>query len=740
MSSREDTAVRKVAVIAAVDVVGYSRLVEADEAGTVSRLTRLWSGSLRPLVEAEGGRIVKLMGDGALLEFPSAGSALDVIAKFGKEVMKAEGALPPEKRIAIRAGLHVGDVMVKDNDVYGHGVNIAARLEGLASPNGLCLSDTARSALGRRAPDGLSDLGAQRIKNIAEPVHVWAFTFAGDRSVQNQARRWPLIAGAIGALLSAFLGAVLLWQPQSLIVPGTPEAQDPSKGGNRASLVVLPFRNLSDDTQQDFFVDGITEDLILDLSRLSGLFVVSRNTAFSYRNHDMSDRAVAEELGVRYVMQGSVRRQYDRIRVNVEIVDTDSGSLLWGERYDEKVDDIFDVQDRLKLQIVEALPLDLGERQVLAEAPTDNLEAYEFYLRGRHARQQGDIRSMRLAYYAFEKAIELEPGFAEAIAALAELHADDFSGGTHPFDWERPPLISRDAAESLAKRAAAIAPASAAPEIALAHLRWAERRLDDALLHARRAVALEPQLAEAHVELARVLSTSGAHEEALEYLDEAFRLNPKGTADQYGVHALALFGKGDAQSAFKAAVEARNAADVSLSWRSELVGYAAAGYLSRVGDLPALNPFDQPSILTVVPVYEDEDDQARFVEGLEAAGLSVLHVDPPEGGLVSAATVGEVFMGRTLDGFCQFIENTMVLDVTRDGPLLWTPRHDFSLAGKGRVEDGHFCMRLTSLPHIRESCWAIYPNEPPAPFSKGHAWAMDGPLLCYVTPRQAKED
>lgn len=727
---------RRVAVVVAIDVVGYSKLVEQAEETTIGRLTQYWESDLRPQVERGGGRLIKLIGDGALVEFPSVRSALETTVAFGRQLIEKERNVEAGLRIRIRAGLHVGDVIVEADDVYGHGVNIAARLESLATVNSVCLSDAARSVLGRSVPEGLRDLGNKHVKNIEEPIRVWSYDFSGSPGLRPATRVGRRVVYALAGIAAAALAGVAFWQSVGPLGDGVAE-----RAVDSASIIVLPFRNLSDDPRQSFFVNGMTEDLIIDLARLEDLFVVSRNTAFAYRDRNLGDRAIADELGVRYVMQGSVRRDGQRIRVTVAITDGKDGKQLWGGLYDEEVDDVFEVQDRLKRQIVDALKLRLGkgEEAELVKRPTDNLEAYEFFLRGRAARQQSSRRSYRLAYWAFEKAIALEPEFAPALANLAELYATDFGSVDYLMDWERPPTISRVAAERYAERARELAPESAMPEIALARLRLAERKPDQALVHAERSVSLEPQLPESWIVKARIETTLGRHQEALETINEAFRLEPKGTTTQYGVRAMVLFGAGEYLAAVDSILEADNSSKLQLTWQYRAIGLAAAALADRDGKGIRLDEFrfNYGSRLNwgafeLMPIFARSEDQQRFLDGLKKAGVPTL-TDPHRKRLATHQ-IRKLFFGVRSEGYCHTVRSKSTLRISQDGQTFWSWRHDLDLAGTASAGDDRLCMNYPSLSHLGELCFTVFENDLPTEISLGNNYTLDGPLVCYVTP------
>ncbi|MDH3770482.1 MAG: adenylate/guanylate cyclase domain-containing protein, partial [Nitrospirota bacterium] len=379
-----DPVERKLAAILAADVVGYSRLMGADEAGTHARLKKLRKDFVEPKVAEHRGRIVKLTGDGALAEFASVVDAVECALEIQQGLAERAANTPEHQRIELRIGINLGDVIFDEGDIYGDGVNVAARLEALAPAGGVCIADVVHQMVRGRLDVAFEDLGEQRVKNIAQPVRTW---------------QWK--HGAHAA------------EPRSNEGADTTASALPDK----PSIAVLPFDNMSADPEQEYFSDGITEDLITDLSQISGLAVAARNAVFVYKGHPVQPQQVSQDLGVRYVLEGSIRRAANRLRINAQLIDGADGFHLWAQRYDRVLEDIFDLQDEITHEIVDALKIHLTprERGTIARRYTENLEAYDLFLR---ARESHLIRRTRegaeRARIALERAIELDPGFAAA--------------------------------------------------------------------------------------------------------------------------------------------------------------------------------------------------------------------------------------------------------------------------------------------------------------------------------------
>jgi len=339
---------RRLVAILAADVVGYSRLMGADEAGTLARLKALRRELVQPEITAHKGRTVKLTGDGLLAEFPSVVKAVQCAATIQEEILDREPDLPDEHRIRLRIGVNLGDVIVEGLDIYGDGVNVAARLEALAEPGGICISGAAFDAVEGKLHFSFKDIGAQQVKNIAKTVRVYRLTTSQNHKASSA------------------------HPTQSLPLPDKP------------SIAVLPFANMSGDPDQDYFADGMTEEIITALSRLRWLFVIARNSSFTYKGRAVDVRQVGRELGVRYVLDGSVRKAGMRMRITGELIDASTGAQLWSDRFEGGLEDIFDLQDMVTARVIGAIApkLELAEIERAMRKPTKSLSAYEYYLRG----------------------------------------------------------------------------------------------------------------------------------------------------------------------------------------------------------------------------------------------------------------------------------------------------------------------------------------------------------------------
>jgi TolB-like protein/class 3 adenylate cyclase/Tfp pilus assembly protein PilF len=478
---------RKLAAILAADVVGYSRLMGEDEAGTHARLKALRQQLIEPKIAEHRGRIVKLTGDGALVEFASVVDAVECAVAIQQEVAAHNAGLEPERRLEFRVGVNLGDVIIDGGDIYGDGVNVAARLEGLAPPGGVCISDVVHQMVRGRLDLAFEDLGDQQVKNIAQPVRVW---------------RWS--GSAPGPPVS---------KRSEAAAPPLPD---------KPSIAVLPFDNMSRDPEQEYFSDGLTEDLITDLSQLSALSVTSRHATFQYKGRPAPPRQVADDLGVRYVLEGSVRRAANRVRINAQLIDAATGYHLWAQRYDRDFEDIFAVQDEITRAIVAALEVHLTprERAGIERRYTENLEAYDLFLQAREGFWRRTQEGAAQARTSLERAIALDPKFAAAHALLAEICRSEWW-----FRWGDDEN-ALDHALELAQEAVALDDGLQFAHMFLGWIHLWRKEHDQAITETKRCLALDPNNAEGHVRLGHILDQAGRPEEGLPFIETAMRLDP----------------------------------------------------------------------------------------------------------------------------------------------------------------------------------------------------------------------
>jgi adenylate cyclase len=482
-------AVRRLAAILAADVAGYSRLMGADEEGTHERLKAHRRELVDPKISEHSGRIVKTTGDGMLVEFASVVDAVRCAAELQRAMVDRETGMPEDRRIRFRIGINLGDIIVEGDDIFGDGVNVAARLEALAEPGGICISRTVRDHIRDKLAYAFEDLGDQSVKNIARPVRAYA-----------------LRAGAIAAL------------PALSVLTVSPISQPPVVP--RLSIVVLPFTNLSNDPEQEYFADGITEDLTTDLSRIAGSFVIARSTAFTYKGKPVDTRQIGRELGVRYVLEGSIRRSAREVRVNAQLVDAETGAHLWAERLDRDMGDPFRLQNEITGRIARALQFELVN--VEAGRSTDHPDAQDYLLRGRATLARPISReNYDEALSLFERALALDPRSAEAQSWMAHGLMDgvlDLLSDSPAADLQR--------ADELITRALAASPNSARAHYEKGQVLRAQSRYQEAIIEYETAIAFDRNLANAYAWLGRCKLATGLVDEVIPLTEQAIRLSP----------------------------------------------------------------------------------------------------------------------------------------------------------------------------------------------------------------------
>jgi len=590
---------RKIAAILVSDVVGYSRLAGADEDRILARLRTLRSDLIDPTIAVHHGRVVKRTGDGSLVEFRSVVDAVRCAIEVQTAMVERNAGLPAERRIEFRLGIHLGDVVEEsDGDLMGDGVNIAARLEGICAPGSICLSEDAYRQVKARLDLAVTDLGQTQLKNIAESIRVYSLQ--------------------VGAA-----------SPAKRVTPAqtrTPEASSPPPSvPDKPSIAVLAFNNMSGDAEQEYFSDGISEDIITDLSRLPELHVIARNSSFIYKKAAASVPDVARALGVRYVLEGSVRKAGNRVRVTAQLIDASHGGHVWANRFDRDLTDIFAVQDELTQEIVAALKLKLtGEdRGRSAGMRPVNVEAYELFLRGREQAsaytRAGNIAARTMA----GAAIAIDPGYATAHALVAFTHVLDYINA-----WSDDPEGSLRIGRELAQQAVEMAEDQPNGHLALGLACMWGRELGRACAEAQRGLALSPSSAELHMLAAHVQIFSGDPADAIETLDASMRLDPHYPEQLLQFVADARFSLGQYGQAI-AVIEQRLARNPQSETAYALLA-SCYGHLGRPEESRRawehalqINPgFSVERRRHVLPFRNPEDFERR-VEGLRKAGLTV---------------------------------------------------------------------------------------------------------------------
>jgi adenylate cyclase len=585
---------RKLAAILVSDVVGFSRLTGVDEDRTLARLRALRSDLIDPTIAVHQGRVVKRTGDGSLVEFRSVVDAVRCAIEVQNAMVERNAGLPPDRRIEFRVGIHLGDVVEEsDGDLMGDGVNIAARLQTIAQPGTICLSEDAYRQVKSRLDLSVSDLGERTLKNIAEPLHVYSLQ--------------------VGAAT------------QIKAVRGAPTSAKPAAPPDKPSVAVLAFNNMSADAEQEYFSDGISEDIITDLSKLAELHVIARNSSFVYKGRAVSVPDIARELDVRYVLEGSVRRAGNRVRVTAQLIDATTGGHIWANRFDRNLDDIFAVQDELTQSIVTALKLKLTAREQarLGQGRSGSIEAYELLLRGREQWMQHTRAGNVAAHGLLEQALALQPRYAAAEALIACTHVNDYV-----MDFTDEPEHSLRTGLAMAENAVATDADEPLAHFALSMALLWTRDHDRAIAESARCLALSPSSSEAHLCNAHAHLYAGVPEIALEKISAYMRLDPHYPEIALYFLAEAQFMLGDYVSAV-ASLDQRLQRNPQSETTYALLA-SCYGHMGRRDDcrrawerVLRLNPsFSIERRRRILPFKNPVDFEKR-VEGLRKGGVAV---------------------------------------------------------------------------------------------------------------------
>jgi TolB-like protein/class 3 adenylate cyclase len=583
---------RRLAAVLAADVAGYSRLMGADEEGTLACLKTVRKALVDPAISSHHGRIVKTTGDGMLVEFASAVDAVRSAVEVQRSMAERNAAMPQGKMIQFRIGIHIGDIIIDDNDIFGDGVNIAAQLEGIAEPGGLCLSDDAYRQIRGKVDIVCNDLGPQTLKNIDEPMRAWRVQLGGQSSV--------------------------VVKPASL----APTLALPDK----PSIAVLPFQNMSGDPEQEYFADGMVEDIITALSRFGQLFVIARNSSFTYKGRAVDVKQVGRELGVRYVLEGSVRKAAKRVRITGQLIDATTGAHVWADRFEGGIEDIFDLQDQVTATVVGQLAptLEKAEIERAKRKLTENLDAYDYHLRGLAKFYQITKQSTDDALALFHKAIELDPEFAAAYGMAARCYALRKING-----WVTDQTHEVAEVTHLAGRAVELekddAIALCTAGFALAYVAG---NIDFGAALVDRAISLNPNLAIAWSFGGMVRNYLGEPSKAIERFTQAKRLSPRDPVIHNTLSGLAqaylYLGRYDEAASWADQAIGQDPNYLS-SLRVAAASYALAGQSAKaaevMGRLRKIDPALRLSNLQNYTTLRRPEDFASLAEGLRRAGL-----------------------------------------------------------------------------------------------------------------------
>jgi adenylate cyclase len=579
---------RKLVAILAADVVGYSRMIRSDEDATIAALRELRRDVIDPAIARFRGRIVKLMGDGILAEFASVVDAVAASAEIQQDLALRNTGIPEDRRVVFRMGVNLGDVVIDGDDIQGDGVNVASRLEGIAEPGGIWLSGSVYEQVRDRLELQFEDLGERTVKNIDRPVRVY---------------RW--LADGIAPSAAPSVAEMSLPLPV------------------RPSIAVLPFNNMSGDPEQEYFSDGMTEDIITDLSKVSGLFVIARNSSFAYKGQSPDIRKVSRELGVRYVLEGSVRRAGERVRINAQLIEGPTGGHVWADRFDRKLEDIFEVQDEVTREIVNALKVALTPEEKSRRAVKNevNAEAYDLVVRAREKILRFTEDSAREGRELIERAIEVDPEFALAYAALSMVTGLEYANRWNGAD-ETYIAKSLQLAET-ARRKNENEP-RVYHALAVANLRL--KNLEAAEQAARKGLELDPNSGESYTALASVKEFLGNHEDAIMLAQKALRLDP------YYSPALQILARAqfslkqyrDAEKTLKTRLSRESHSDIAHAYLASVYGHTGRKEEARETwcKLMEIKPDFKPDYMWAHLAYKNPAPIEDFIEGLRRAGLA----------------------------------------------------------------------------------------------------------------------
>ena len=620
---------RKLTAILSADVVGYSRLMRDDEEATVRYLAShrvLITG----IIKQHNGRVVDSPGDNILAEFASVVDTVNGAIKIQDEIKKSNTGLPEDRRMEFRIGINLGDVIEEEKRIYGDGVNIAARVEGLAAGGGIAISGTVYEHIKEKLSLGYHYLGEQDVKNISEPLRVYrlltepadAGKMIGEKKPKSKKLRWAA-SGAI-ALIILVVGSITIWnyyfrpsfEPASVEKMAFPLPEKPS-------IAVLPFDNMSDDAEQKYFSDGMTEEIITALSKVPYLFVIARNSTFSYKGKPVKIRQVAEELGVRYVLEGSIRWAGDRVRVTAQLIDAIKGHHLWAERYERELKDAFALQDEITGNILSALAVKLtkGENATIRYKGTDNLEAYLKALQASWYSHRMTKEGNFLARQLVEEAIALDPKFAMPYSILAHCHIREVF-----FGWSKSRKESLDQALELAQKAISLDESSPSCYVLLATIYMFRKQYERAIAEAERAIALDPNGADAYSQLGTVLQMVGRQQEAIAPLEKAIRINPMAPSIYFRRLGSAYRDIGRYEEAIVQLKKAVKLSPDSLYPHIALAAtYSLAGYdddaRAEVSEILKIQPKISLGRLAKRVAYKNKADIDRIIDALRKAGL-----------------------------------------------------------------------------------------------------------------------
>jgi TolB-like protein/class 3 adenylate cyclase len=699
---------RKLTAILSADIIGYSRLMRDDEEATVRDLAahRLL---ITEIIQQHNGRVVDSPGDNILAEFASVVDAVNCSVMIQDDIKKRNIDISEDRRMEFRIGINLGDVIEKEERIYGDGVNIAARVEGLAEDGGISISGTVYEHIKDKLSLGYQYLGEQNVKNIPEPIRVYrlltelkdAGKVIGEE--RPKTRKWQWVALAIGAAIVLATSALTLWN--NYFSPSSEEQISDEALSKKPSIAVLPFDNLSGDQEQEYFSDGITDDLITDLSKISGLFVIARNSAFQFKGKSVDVKTVGSKLGIRYVLEGSVRRAEDKVRINAQLIDATTGGHLWAERYDGQMEDIFTLQDKITQKIVAALAVKLtsGEKENIASKGTDNIEAYDAFLKGWQHYLLYTPEDCAIAIKYLGKALELDHDYGQAYAALAHIYYSQAGAGR---EWAKALQANYFTAKVKARYFLNMAmknPNSLTYRMA-SEMDLRRRRHEQALRYAEKATIINPNNADSQFAMARVLIFGGSPKEGINIANKVMQLDPNRMADCLKLFGIANFYLGEYEAAI-ASFERALKYNPSI-WVQDWIASAYSNLNREKEARAAFEKFKKRWLEAVeselsgikfdlqLPVYEspfmDIKITQRYIDGLIKAGAPEPHkyYEADKKNKLTGDEIKNLVFGRTEHGHLS--GQTATIKFEKSGNALWDG-YGFKDKGKWWVEGDQLC-------------------------------------------------
>ena len=724
---------RKLAVILHADVVGSTELVRRNETIAHDRIQNTFT-RLSEIVKAYGGIVHELRGDALLAEFRRASDALSAALTFQAANVDHNAALSDDIQPDVRMGVSLGEVVISDGTLTGPDVVLAQRLEQLASPGGVCISQAAYQSIPERLPFDYKDLGEQPVKGFDKAIRAYSIALRAGETIpkpepaatvneSSSVRRKQ--AWTVGGVVASLVLVGVLW-----VKPWAPQWKLPDK----PSIVVLPFTNMSDESEEEHFADGMTDDLITDLSRISGLFVIARNTSFTYKGEPVNVPEMAEELGVRYVLEGSVRRAGGKLRINAQLIDAATGGHLWAERYDSGSEDVFSLQNQVIGRIATALEVTLtdSEKSQLDRIPTRNLEAYDYFQRAKRKFYLWGTDNKRLALSLYQKALELDPEFAEAYAGVASVASRVWRWG---IAGVLPGPVARQLAFSAASKALALDPDNGEAYSVLAWSQLVEGEYEQAVATARRAVSMQssPHI---YAQLAGVLGYSGRHAEALTVMEEALRQEPKPPPTFHGMLGWVLFWNGQYEEAIEYLEKAQEGGVEYFPFLA--AAYAELGRLDeakaivkRIQDnFPAISLAGVRSAYTY---YQRPEDLEHHLESVRKAGVPEWPFgfqgraeDRLDGSSIAALTYGQTWIGHDREN-----RGPVIQEFDKNGNVVVKGAGSL-LAGTATVEGDMLCLQFPARSPGGKQCSHIFRNPEGTPENQNeYVMATDTMILNF---------